>query len=191
MSERIAEPPLERYTSGRFIQRTGMRKGRSCRWAALAAGMLLMVPGGVSADVVPPGMLAIRYVGDSFGIHPTLWHYALYFFWTCVIESPAYAFALRMHSWGGRALAVVVLNAATHPLVYFVFPLLTLRLHWSPWTNLLSGESFAVVVEAVLLWRIRRSGSFIAALSYAFAANLASFGFGFIYKPFPYQMGLG
>lgn len=167
-----------------------MKRGHGRRWSVVAAGLLLAVPEAVFADIVPPGMLAIRYVGDSFGIHPTLWHYAQYFFWTCLIESPVYAFALRTQSWRRRALTVVALHAATHPLVYFVFPLLTLRLHWNPWASVLFGEAFAVIVEAALLWRIRKTGSFGAAVAYAFAANLASFCFGFIHKPFPYDMGL-
>jgi len=166
-----------------------MKRGHCFAGAAAVVGLLLL-PALASADVVPPGMLAIRYVGDSFGIRPNLWHYALYFFWTCVIEAPVYAFALRTLTWRRRAAAIVGLNLATHPLVYFAFPLLALRLHWDPLRAVLAAEAFAVLVEAVLLWRMRRSGSFVAALAYSFAANLASFVFGFVYKPFPYQMGM-
>jgi hypothetical protein len=153
---------------------------------SLAALSLGVFPTLARADVMPPGMIFIQFVGDSFGVHPTLWNYFQYFFWTCVIESPFYFYALRDRSWKQRILAVVALNVATHPLVYFGTPWVALHWHCAPIYSVIIGEVLAVFVEAILLYRIRKSGTFLAAFNYSFFANFASFIFGFFYTPFPH-----
>jgi hypothetical protein len=101
------------------------------------------------------------------------------FFLTCVLEAPFYLWALRGSalSTRGRWLAVVWLNLATHPAVYFAFPWLSARLDGSYAQTVAASESFAWLVEACLLAAVcglsrARSAAF------SLAANLSSWWIG-------------
>ena len=65
---------------------------------------------------------------------------------TLLLETPVYAPAL-WRSFGPRTpLVILLLNAVTHPVVWFVFPYST---PW--WTGFAAAELFAWLVEAALL----------------------------------------
>jgi hypothetical protein len=87
------------------------------------------------------------------------------FLFTETIEIPIYAFALR-----GRLGVAFGASAITHPIVWFVIPVLVP----SYMMMVVVAETFAVLAEA--LW-LRRWG-LSRALEWSFAANMASFGLG-------------
>ncbi|MBI4703790.1 MAG: hypothetical protein HY744_21990 [Deltaproteobacteria bacterium] len=73
-----------------------------------------------------------------------------------------------------RALVLAfVASAATHPAVWFVFPVLVPR---SYWTMVAAAEAFAICFEAAYLWAlgVRRP------LLWSLAANAASASVGFL-----------
>lgn len=90
------------------------------------------------------------------------------FLFTQLVEVPIYTGALR-----GRALVAFGASALTHPVVFFVFPLV-----WpgGGWPMLIAAESFAVLFEAAYLHRfgLRR------ALAWSLVANGASFTLTFV-----------
>jgi hypothetical protein len=96
-----------------------------------------------------------------------LWSTA--FLWTIALELPVYTIVLRRyveHWWTPVALTLVV-NAATHPAFWFVFP------QFDPyWLYVLAGELCVVTVEiAIIAAALRRPG--VAALA-SVAANAVS-----------------
>jgi hypothetical protein len=73
---------------------------------------------------------------------------------TYILELPIYALGLRGSVAFARVVFVaLVLNLATHPVVWFVLPKLFAnnQIHY-----VLVAEAFAVTVEGVLLWLIAR-----------------------------------
>src|SRR5580704_15150772 len=52
----------------------------------------------------------------------TLEYYLLIFLITCLLEAPFYFWCLTGRSLGSKISATVLLNLATHPVVYFAFP---------------------------------------------------------------------
>ena len=97
--------------------------------------------------------------------------YASVFALTCLLESPFYAwgFGLLMPSRSSAlrrdlmkskrasvhysTSALILSNLATHPIVFFGFPWVMSRFHASYGQMLLGAETFAPVVEWLLLWR--------------------------------------
>jgi len=81
---------------------------------------------------------------------------------------------LPMDSWR-FALVAASTSLFTHPIVW---PLITLWLKPSPfWLRATIGESFAVLIEALIYWKFTPLG-FKGAFLISLAANLASFGIG-------------
>ena len=93
----------------------------------------------------------------------------LAFAWTLALELPVYTWLLssRARSWQQLCGLVLLVNAITHPLLWFGFPRLT-----PYWLYLVTGEGCVLMVEAAILaiaFRdVRRAA--IASL----AANLTS-----------------
>lgn len=105
------------------------------------------------------------------------------FLLTQVIEVPIYAWRVGGRLWR-RILVAFAASAITHPIVWFVFPLVSERAyvawvmphHWFSWparwlAMVMFAEGFAVVVEALFL-RLMRAPK---PLRLAFFANAASF----------------
>lgn len=95
------------------------------------------------------------------------------FLFTQAVEMPVYYAHLkhlgRWDAWG----AAFLLSLATHPIVWYVFPEL---IHGS-WLGMVAGaESFAIGVEALLLWRLRAERPLLVAL----VANCLSAGLGLL-----------
>jgi hypothetical protein len=108
----------------------------------------------------------------------TLGEYALVYFFTCLIEFPFYWLGLRNRCGLVKiAWVTLVLNLATHPLIYFLFPLLVFRLHGGSYQSLLASEVFAPVVEAMLLYGITRL-NVITVVASSVVANLCSWWIG-------------
>lgn len=103
------------------------------------------------------------------------------FAWTLAVETPLYALVLH-RALGGAARGVVravaaslVVNAATHPALWYVFP------YWEPyWAYVLVAELCVAVVEASLLaWllsraRVSRARAWRIAIVASVLANAAS-----------------
>ncbi len=96
------------------------------------------------------------------------WLYA--FVYTQVIEMPIYRRGL-----GVKWPVAFGASALTHPIVWFVFPLLPL-----PWWPMIAlAEAFAVAAEALYFWMLGSRGGF-RALKWSLIANGASFGLGLL-----------
>jgi hypothetical protein len=80
-------------------------------------------------------------------------------------------FALRERPWVQRLALAFGASAITHPFVWFLFP----RLVEDYWTMVALAETFAVVVEAVWLWRFGLK----RAILWTLLANGTSVGIGF------------
>lgn len=95
------------------------------------------------------------------------------FAFTQIVEVPIYLWALRGHnpSLAKRLGLAFGASAITHPVVWFVFPLLVP--HY--WVMVLCAEAFAVLAEAAWF----AAFSLPRALAWAFAANGASVVLGF------------
>lgn len=98
------------------------------------------------------------------------------FAFTELVEVPLYRF-LVPSSWG-RAIAA---SAITHPVVWFVFPLIGERLAWSYVLTSIVSEVFAVSVEAIFFQRLCRI-SWRRALVVSLVANGASVGLGLLVR---------
>ncbi len=103
--------------------------------------------------------------------------YLKYFGMTLLLEGPIYFLGLTMLPWPKRLLAIVVVNLATHPIIFYIFPLILSRFDATYSTYLLTAEIFAPVVEALLLWKLFKLSP-SKAFSIAIAANLISWWLG-------------
>jgi len=94
---------------------------------------------------------------------------------TVVLESPFYLLALRGRKFRplARAGFLVALNLATHPFIFLALPPLVAAFGGKTFQTLILAETFAPMVEAMILFRFGRI-RFLAALSYAIVANLFS-----------------
>jgi hypothetical protein len=101
--------------------------------------------------------------------------YAAVFLLNCLLEAPAYWLAGRKLGRSHREIAgqVVLLNLATHPLVYYGFPHVASTAEWSWLTMVTLCEIFAFTMEAVLL-RIVWRYSWPMAIFASTAANFTS-----------------
>ena len=108
------------------------------------------------------------------------WAYGYTFLQTCLIEFPFYFYFLKNRLGFSRTLmAVLALNALTHPLVFFFW----MTLKFSILGNILIAECFAFGIEA---WACRY---FLGlkpkrALLASTTANLASWQLGSIFTYF-------
>jgi hypothetical protein len=104
------------------------------------------------------------------------------FLFTQAFEMPVYLVALSRHRpelrWYTKLAVAFGASAITHPFVWFLFPYFSLGHEPAYYWNVIipAAESFAVVVEALYLWRLRVT----VALGWAFFANGLSFGFGLL-----------
>lgn len=89
--------------------------------------------------------------------HPAyvrLARYLIYFSATCVLEAPFYwvASAGRQTLTTGRRVAqIIILNLATHPAVTWLFPAIFSAMNRPYRDTLFFSESFAWIVEALIL----------------------------------------
>lgn len=102
-------------------------------------------------------------------------YYLGVFLLTCLLEAPVYFQALKASAGGkpARWQAVVLLNLATHPIVYFAVPRLVAWQTGSYAQALTLGETFAPLAEAAGLrafWAMPWPRALLAAA----AANLIS-----------------
>jgi len=97
---------------------------------------------------------------------------------TLSFEVPLVAWLLRDSSPSLRhRLAIAVFaNLLTHPLVWFFFP--QLPLNYMP--RLVLSECWAFAGEAVFYWSMCSRLNLIRASQISLAANLTSFGFGWL-----------
>lgn len=95
------------------------------------------------------------------------------FLFTQAVEVPFYRWQLKHLSPADAWGLSVLLSLATHPVVWFVFPSLFPTSYWG---MVLAAESFAIGVEALMLWRVRVSQPFLVSL----VANSLSAGLGLL-----------
>ncbi len=105
--------------------------------------------------------------------------YFKYFFYTCLLESSFYFAAVTSSSKSNRPLwqrylsTVILCNLATHPIVCFGIPWLVSLFQGTYRESLSIGESFAPLIEGLLLvyvWRVPRTPAWILSI----LANLFS-----------------
>jgi hypothetical protein len=95
---------------------------------------------------------------------------------TCLLELPVYVLPLRPVlplRWG--LLLLLVLNLATHPIVWFVLP----RIFENQVHYVLVAEAFAVIVEGLILGGLARrrrweGWGWLSMMGLAFLANACS-----------------
>jgi hypothetical protein len=99
------------------------------------------------------------------------------FVWTQAIELPVYVLLLRRQfsHWYSPVLLSLFVNAVTHPLLWFVFPVFDPYPLW-----LLVGESSVVIVEALLVAAALRFRHNRRAILAALASNAISTALGFL-----------
>ncbi len=94
----------------------------------------------------------------SSPVQPTPWDaggYLRAFALTCLLESVFYVWALR-----GRvplrkmAAPIAIANLATHPFIYFGLPWILAQFQVPAIAFITSAETFAPLLEAILLWRV-------------------------------------
>jgi len=102
--------------------------------------------------------------------------YFVLFALTCGLEAPFYM-SIRSLNWSKRFRALIALNLATHPAVTFIWPHIMYGLDQNAGAYILAAETFAPVVEALLLIFVFKVGA-PAAFLFAILANLVSWGFG-------------
>lgn len=115
-------------------------------------------------------------------------YYLKALFFTALVECGLAALQSRDLSWVKHVFFINVLtNPAVNLLYRGLYPLLSG--HW-PTVVLLFLETLVVVVEGLLIYRLRRSGGFKVkplslknAFLYAFIINLASYCFGMLITP--------
>lgn len=107
--------------------------------------------------------------------------YLLVFFKTYTFELPLYYVFLRK-SWNMPKILLVnlVINLATHPIIYLLMPIIFLRFDMNYLQYLVIAEIFAPAVEAILLSRVFKI-SWKTAVAAALVANLFSWTAGVIW----------
>lgn len=104
------------------------------------------------------------------------------FVWTCAIETPVYVLMLRrsFRDWWTPVVVSVVLQLATHPLLWFVFPS-----DGDYWTSFFVLETAVALTEGVLvsliLWRVHERNAVLRGLSAAALANTLSAAIGLLF----------
>jgi hypothetical protein len=118
------------------------------------------------------------YTITSLAEPVTFVEYLPYFFKTFILELPVYLLFLRHQKKLSEILQInFILNFATHPVVFFLIPLIIMQYNATYLHYLVIAEVFAPLVEAIILayfYRISCKRAFLAAI----AANLFSWSLG-------------
>ena len=89
-------------------------------------------------------------------MYPSVGQYLIIFAATVALELPVWLVGLWRRAGGARAIAVAVgMNAITHPIVYWVFPLLVRGY----WPMVAWAELFAVAAETGIVWGVMRGAA--------------------------------
>ena len=105
------------------------------------------------------------------------------FAWTLGIELCVAGFWLRGTLPLGRRLSLIaIVNVATHPAVWLIFPELGAGLGWSSLATLTLSEVWAFGFEAWAYWVFLGTGKQRTAIATSVAANAASLGLGFLLR---------
>jgi len=110
-------------------------------------------------------------------IQPLWWHTFLF---TLVVEVPLFVLVARTGAGGVRTSPIVLACAGamgtciTHPLLWFVWPLVGLSYS----AYIVSGELIVAVVESFTFFAIARPIRLSRAVAASFIANAASYGLG-------------
>ena len=109
----------------------------------------------------------------------TFTDYLPYFLKTFILELPIYALILKSQQSFGKTLAAnSLLNLATHPIIFILFPIILPKLGEFNYLNyLVAAEIFAPLVEAILLAKVFKLKIGWAVVS-SVAANLFSWSVG-------------
>lgn len=139
-------------------------------------------------DCITPWMLVLNFFqshtcgelyfaglpADSF----TFVEYLPYFLKTYILEFPLYYLLLKNIKNFKQLLAInLILNIATHPMVFFGFPYLLAFFDADYRTYLVVAEIFAPLTEALVLILVYKI-SWARAFTVATIANLISWGIG-------------
>lgn len=104
--------------------------------------------------------------------------YLPFFLKTFALELPIYFIILRQLKNIPTVLQInTVLNLATHPIVFFVIPIILTNLGANYLHYLATAEIFAPLIEALILFRIYKL-SLARSLTAAISANLLSWSVG-------------
>jgi hypothetical protein len=118
------------------------------------------------------------YLAPAFDGMISFADYLPYFLKTIVIEFPIYYLLFKNFQSFKKLLVInLVLNLATHPIVFYVISYICFRLDLSYLHYLISAEIFAPVVEALILiyvFKIPISKAWVASI----LANLMSWSIG-------------
>jgi hypothetical protein len=107
------------------------------------------------------------------------------FLWTLGIELVVAGVWLRGSVPLGRRLSLItIVNVATHPAVWLIFPELGAGRGWSPTVTLLASEVWAFGFEAFAYAVFLGTGKQRTAIATSVAANAASLGLGFLLRAF-------
>lgn len=135
-------------------------------------------PLGVAAFAVGFAWQCAETLLEPIAVDPVgPFEYLKFFAMTLALELPMYHRLLPLMSFKRKAAAALVVNVATHPLIFFVFPLLLKSLGGTYFQYLVAAEVFAPVAEALVLWKAFGVG-FKRAGTAALIANLFSWGIG-------------
>jgi hypothetical protein len=108
-------------------------------------------------------------------------HWFRAFAWTLLLEQVAAGFVLRhaLPAWGRRVSVITVVNLASHPAVWLIFPELCSGLGLSSTVNLLVSELWAFGLEAWIYWLFLGGSRARLAMTTTFVANGVSLGLGY------------
>jgi hypothetical protein len=109
----------------------------------------------------------------------TVFFYLGFFLLTCLLESIFYFRAGQKKKLTPSKIIeqILVLNLATHPLVFFIFPMVLEKAGSTVFTYIWTAELFAFAVESILLVR-RYHYSWTMAIMTSCLANLFSWSIG-------------
>lgn len=122
------------------------------------------------------GLVLGTEVGQN---HATLLFYLGIFLLTCSLESIFYFISAKTQKLKNSKIIeqILVLNLATHPIVFFIFPLVLEKTGSRIFTYIWTAELFAFAIEAILL-KFRYRYSWTVAILTSSLANLFSWSVG-------------
>ncbi len=107
-----------------------------------------------------------------------LWFRA--FVWTMLLEQLAAGWVLRTSQKRARRISIIaVVNLASHPSVWLVFPELGAGWDWPHALTLFVSEAWAFGLEAWIYWLFLGAGRWRLAVTTSVVANGLSFGAGY------------